>query len=269
MKIGVMQGRLSVPVDGAYQEFPRGWEKEFQLIKECGFECVEWLVTTNSAVDNPLFKETDRVAKHPVSSVCLDVLINEKITDQNFLNKHLVATCEVIMKTRCLRNLTIPLLEESDMSDDVKRKLFCSLLKPIGRRFPEINFSFEAELHHKKLEEIVRLSNNFYVTYDTGNTTSCGFDHEEVIGFFGKRIINVHIKDRTYEGVTVEPLTGDTNFNLIFKKLAFIKYQGPFILQTARGDSGNEYQTVKKHQNIFKDLYEKHFLAINGGRSVW
>jgi len=64
-------------------------------------------------------------------------------------------------------------------------------------------------------------------------------------------------------------MTSHVATKCLFKKLAFIKYQGPFILQTARGDSGNEYQTVKKHQNIFKDLYEKHFLAINGGRSVW
>jgi hexulose-6-phosphate isomerase len=255
MKIGVMQGRLSVPVDGAYQEFPRGWEKEFQLIKECGFECVEWLVTTNSAVDNPLFKETDRVAKHPVSSVCLDVLINEKITDPRFLNKYLVSTCEVIIKTPYIRNLTIPLLEKSDMGDDATRQLFCSLIQPIGKRFPEINFSFEAELPHKKLEEIVRLSSNFYVTYDTGNITSCGFDHTEYINFFSTRINNVHLKDRTFDAETVPPLKGDTDFKTIFNELKMNHYKGPFILQAARQKSGNEKQTILEYKRTFEQLY--------------
>jgi sugar phosphate isomerase/epimerase len=67
------------------------------------------------------------------------------------------------------------------------------------------------------------------------------------------------LKDRTYERQTVAPLTGDTNFDLIFKKLKEINYSGQFILQTARAESGREYTTIKEHIQIFKDLHEKYF----------
>ena len=57
----------------------------------------------------------------------------------------------------------------------------------------------------------------------------------------------------------MKPLTGDTNFDLIFKELAKINYDGFFILQTAREISGEEYNTIKKHKKIFEDIYEKYF----------
>ena len=69
----------------------------------------------------------------------------------------------------------------------------------------------------------------------------------------------MHIKDRTYDRQTVEPMQGDTDFELIFEKLASINYSGNFILQTARSTEGDEVNTINRHKLIFEELYEKHF----------
>ena len=117
-----------------------------------------------------------------------------------------------------------------------------------------MNFSFEAELEAEKLLQIVNLRDNFFVTYDTGNITSCGFDHETYINLVKHKIDNVHLKDRTFDAKTVEPLTGDTNFKLIFKTLTDIGYNGLYTLQTMRGEYGNEINVISRHKEIFEEL---------------
>jgi hypothetical protein len=257
MKIGLMQGRLLQPAHNHIQEFPENWQTEFSILKECGLIGVEWLITKGCALNNPMYETPMVAAKYPIISICVDTLVDERIVDENYLNTHLFTLCETIMDSTLIRNITIPLLEESSMSDDKKRKQFCSLVKPIGEKFPEIKFSFEAELGMKELQEIISLCDNFYVTYDTGNITSYGLDHTEYIKFFANKINNVHLKDRTFDAKTVEPLKGDTNFKTIFKTLKEIKYDGPHIIQTARATTGKEKETILKHKKIFEDLYEK------------
>ena len=50
---------------------------------------------------------------------------------------------------------------------------------------------------------------------------------------YGKRIFNVHIKDRVFNGTTVRLGCGDTCFQEIFDNLKSVGYSGNFILQTA------------------------------------
>tara|TARA_R110000824_G_scaffold67377_5_gene174495 strand:+ start:21511 stop:22287 length:777 start_codon:yes stop_codon:yes gene_type:complete len=258
MKLGIIQGRLSEPVGGHIQEFPKDWKKEFVSLESLGLSHVEWLVTKNSWLNNPIMESPKYVEKFPISFVCLDILVDDRISEPDFLNEKLESVCEKICDTS-LTNLTIPLLEGSSMEDDTKRAKFCKLIKEFGDRFPMINFSFEAELQKEQLLEIVSLCDNFFVTYDTGNITSYGINHSEYIDFFKHKINNVHLKDRTVNAITVTPLTGDTNFDLIFNSLNKIDYNGAMTMQTARSTTGKEIETINKHKDVFMRLYEKHF----------
>ena len=254
MKIGVMQGRLSSPVDNHIQEFPLDWRQEFDAVKAMGLFGIEWIVTQKCFEDNPVFISPKILEMYPVTSVCLDVLVDTRITNEKFVNYVFDTACRL-----GLSRLTVPLLDDSDLSDDEKRKIFCDIIKPIGEKFPHVNFSFEAELEMHKLKEIISLCDNFNVTYDTGNATSCRFNHDEYIKYFSDKINNVHIKDRTFDATTVAPLTGDTDFDTIFRALSTIDYRGAFVLQTARGDMGKEFQTIKKHKQLFEELHAKYF----------
>ena len=137
-----------------------------------------------------------------------------------------------------------------------RRDSFCKNINYLSKIFHDCIFSFEAELGISELDEILSGSDNFCVTYDTGNTTSYGLDHKSYIKHYKSKINNVHLKDRTIDAMTVDPFTGDTDFALIFKCLKDIKYDGTFVIQTARGKTGDEVQTITKHAKLFKDLYD-------------
>lgn len=54
-KLGVMQGRLLPKFQGRYQAHPKGfWQKEFEIAKEIGLDCIEFILDFNDAEDNPL-----------------------------------------------------------------------------------------------------------------------------------------------------------------------------------------------------------------------
>tara|TARA_R110000822_G_scaffold55485_2_gene141058 strand:- start:60 stop:836 length:777 start_codon:yes stop_codon:yes gene_type:complete len=258
MKIGVLQGRLTPPSRGHYQEFPDEWLSEFEAAESMGLCGVEWLITKDYNFNNPIYNQFEEIKKLPVLSICVDTLVDTRITNKDFLSFNLINLCKTIEGSP-VSVLTIPILDDSDLNDDAARALFCEAIVPIGKTFPSVKFAFEAEMYPEKLNDIIHLCDNFYVTYDTGNITSCGVSHNEFITFFGDKIINVHLKDRTYDRKTVSPTMGDTDFDFIFRKLSEIGYSGPFILQTARASNGKEFNTIKKHKELFEEIHEKYF----------
>ena len=248
MKIGIIQGRLSPPIEG-FQECPENWKREFELLEKLGLSHVDWIVTKSSFNRNPVFFED--LNDYSINAICADNLVDECIFDD--LENGLMPICNAAIKNN-IKNITIPLLEDSSVQDDKNRKAFIKLMLPIADLYGDLNFSFEAELEAGKLLEIVNLRDNFFVTYDTGNITSCGLDHEKYINLVKHKIDNVHLKDRTFEAKTGEPLTGDTNFKLIFKTLSNIGYNGVYTLQTMRGRFGNEVNVISKQKEIFEEL---------------
>ena len=258
MKIGILQGRLSPPVGGHIQEFPKDWFEEFQLVKEYDLNHVEWIVTKKSFDTNPIFNKMFlSVFSHlPIHSICADNIVNKKFANIGFLEKNLIPICEAAIQND-ISNITIPLLEESSIENDKRRARFCNNIVKITSKYPNINFSFEAELEPEKLLELIDLSENHVVTYDTGNITSCKIDHEKYINMLHKKINNVHLKDRTYDARTVSPTNGDTDFHLIFKTLKTVGYNGVYTLQTARDKTGEELRTILYHINLFKGMYDE------------
>jgi hexulose-6-phosphate isomerase len=253
MKMGVIQGRLSPPIEG-FQECPVDWQKEFALLSELNLNHIEWIVTKKSFSANPIF--TDDVSEYPISSICADNLVDAQITNKEYLHNNLIPLCEAAVYNN-IANITIPLLEDSSMSDNKRRQAFCSLIIEIIDQYEALNFLFEAELGVPQLQEILSLSDRCCVTYDTGNITSCGFEHIAYLEQIFDRIKNVHLKDRTYDAQTVYPLMGDTNFKQIFHFLRKSGYNGLYTLQTARGKFGDETKTIKEHKRIMEDLYNE------------
>jgi len=248
MNIGIIQGRLSPPNEG-FQECPDDWEREFRLLEKLGLSHVDWVVTKDSFKNNPIFFED--LSDYSINSICADNLVDQCIFGE--LASNLVPICGAAIRNN-IKNITIPLLEDSSVQDEKDREIFIKLMLPIADLYKNLNFSFEAELEAEKLLEIVSLRDNFFVTYDTGNITSCGFDHQKYINLVKYKIDNVHLKDRTFDAKTVEPLTGDTNFELIFKILQGIGYNGVYTLQTMRGESGNEVSVISRHKKLFEEI---------------
>jgi hypothetical protein len=252
MKLGLIQGRLLRPEDGWIQEFPTCWVEEFIKAKTLGFGHIEWIVTERSFETNPIF--TEDCKDYNISSICADNLVNKRFIDRDFLFHNLDPICRAAIKNR-IPFVTIPLLEDSSISDENIRNQFIALILEYSDKYPGLNFSFEAETSAENVLRLVSLRDNFFITYDTGNITSEGIDHKDYIEKTFHKINNVHLKDRTYSAETVPPLSGDTDFDLIFNTLSSMGYDELYTIQTARGKTGSEIRTMKQHKNIFERLY--------------
>ena len=117
-----------------------------------------------------------------------------------------------------------------------------------------ITISLEADLAPKDLLDLVeRFADPFLkITYDSGNSSSLGYDSYEEISAYGNHLANVHIKDRVFGGTTVPLGTGDTNFEKLFRGLKEQGYQGSFTLQAARQEEGKETETILSYVEFLK-----------------
>jgi hexulose-6-phosphate isomerase len=86
--------------------------------------------------------------------------------------------------------------------------------------------------------------------YDSGNSASLGYKPREEFAAYGKRVGSVHIKDRLLGGSTVAPGTGDTDFPALAESLKTVRYSGDFILQVARGVSGDEVNWIRQNREF-------------------
>ena len=56
--IGVMQGRLSPPVNNQIQAFPKDeWRNEFPICKKLGLGVIEWIFEYKTMKDNPFYTD--------------------------------------------------------------------------------------------------------------------------------------------------------------------------------------------------------------------
>ena len=254
MKLGILQGRLSPP-NGGFQEFPNNWRNEFVHMETLGLNHIDWLVTKKCDENtNPLFSQD--LSSLKIGSICTDNLIDTRIANSTFLFSELHKICDSAIKNN-ISTITIPLLELSDLSDDDTRSRFIDNINEFALNwFPSLIFSFEIESHQNVITPIIYSNDNFRLTYDTGNMTSLGINHEYYITKYKDKIDTVHIKDRLFDGTTVSPGTGKTDFKSIFNCLRFINDKDiNYTIQTDRENDGDEVNTISKHKKIIEKLY--------------
>jgi hexulose-6-phosphate isomerase len=62
--------------------------------------------------------------------------------------------------------------------------------------------------------------------------------------------MNVHVKDRKYNGTTLPLGEGDADFETIFKLLDNFDYRGNYILQTARSQNNDHLGALIKYRDM-------------------
>lgn len=264
-----MQGRLTPTKGRGVQFFPfDNWEKEFKDAKDTTVDEIEFIFDLYKFRENPLWtkKGRSKIIKlinqtHvEVNNICADYFmrrpfyrVSKKVYDSNLLTlKKLIKSANAVGANF----IGIPLLDNSSLKDKKEELLFLKAIDKILNLLEKYNIrvGLEADLPPKKL---LRLINSIKhplvgINYDTGNSSSLGYDPAIELGTYGQHIINVHIKDRVYKGSTVMLGKGDANFGVFFKALDNINYNGPFILQAARGEDGMEKETIKSHIEFIK-----------------
>jgi L-ribulose-5-phosphate 3-epimerase len=272
-KIGIMSGRLSEKIDDRIQIFPiNSWKEEFEKASKLGFDLIEWIfdiVPNNPIMNKNKIKEIELLTKEfgvGINSVCADYFMEKKLFNVSELEieKNLEILNELIHNCYFLgiKILEIPFVDISSLKTEEDKK---GILKNLSKILPiaeknHVKLTLETDLDPKSFRDLINLFDhpNIKANYDTGNSTSLGYDVREELKIFGSLIENIHIKDRKLHGGTVPLGTGDTNFKLFFSELKKIDYQGDFIIQGAREEPKiTSEETCIKYINFVKKYIDK------------
>jgi len=249
-KIGVMQGRLSNPVNNEIQAFPmKEWKEEFTKAEEIGYDLIEWIF---DSLENPIMSDKGVLeirknignSKINIHSVCADYFMKNLLFDlpKNELKKNFEVLVKLIHQCSKLgiKMIELPFVDSSSLLKTNKVNEIFDNLKPIISLLEKkkIIITLETDLPPDQFYDLLNKFNSPYIkaNYDIGNSISNGFDPELEISILKDHIFNIHIKDRIFHGNTVTLGKGDVDFDVFFTSLAKINYEKDLIIQGARED---------------------------------
>ncbi len=264
-RIGIMQGRLVPSPDNRIQCFPRAnWEKEFELAAKAHLDCMEWIYDLSGVDVNPIatdagvdtMRSLSRMHGVQVLSLCADYFMEKPLVraSKSEVDDRL-ATMEWLME-RCqllnMNRLVLPFVDASRIYTDAELDGVCEI---VGRALESsekhgIEIHLETSLAPDRFADLLaRLPHPMLkVNYDSGNSSSLGYKPRDEFMAYGARVGSVHIKDRIRGGSTVPLGTGDADFQALSDSLKKNGYSGDFILQVARGKSGEEVDWAKQNR---------------------
>jgi hexulose-6-phosphate isomerase len=265
--IGIMQGRLVPPTENRIQCFPRErWTDEFELAAQAGLDCIEWIYDLYGADVNPLATDSgleklrDLSLQHKVKilSICADYFMDKPLVraSQAELEDRLHTFHWLLERGRLIgiNRMVIPFVDASSIDTQAEFDgvvmLLKRLLEPAGNTGIEIHL--ETSLTPARFAELLnRLTDPLLkVNYDSGNSSSLGYAPREEFAAYGERVGSVHIKDRLLGASTVPLGTGDADFPALIEGLKKVAYKGDFILQVARGASGDEVAWARQNREF-------------------
>lgn len=277
---GIMQGRLTPPKGRGIQFFPfENWKNEFYQAKELGLNEIEFIFDYERYVENPLWSQQGRDNLRKlmeetgvkVRSICFDYFMRRafykteagKKQELKEENKNVLLQVVEAMQELGIGLIEIPLVDDSSLSNHEDKTEFKEFILEIAAKAGTgIRFGLETDLCPKEFDAFLTDigSSTIGANYDSGNSSGLGYDMYEEITALGSRIFNIHVKDRVFQGTTVELGTGSADFDGMFQGLKEIGYHGSFILQAARGEEGEEAETIQKQVNFVKG-YVARYLA--------
>lgn len=254
-KIGVMQGRLLPKYKNQYQSHPVDyWDKEFDVAARIGLDLIEFIVDLEGIEENPLMTAggvacVEEVAARTgvqVASICADCFMAAPLhsTDSMIAQKSLGYLRKLISHAHRLRisDIVIPCVDQSSLRTVEDKDRFVAALESVldDAEHNVVNLSLETDLDPQSFARLLERfqSPRVTVNYDTGNSASLGYDPREELLVYGKKISDIHIKDRVKGGGSVILGTGNTDFEVFFDALQPLDYRGFFILQAYRDDEG-------------------------------
>lgn len=277
-QIGIMQGRLTCPKGRGIQFFPfDNWENEFFVAQKIGLEEIEFIFDYDKYTQNPLWtkegiekiKELKKKTGVQVNAVCFDYFMRRPFYKADFEEQLLIKkeNTEILEKVLlAMRELgigliEIPLVDDSSLKNRLEKEAFQKwLLGIVDKADTSIRFGLETDLNPGDFLEYIKGFHNARIgaNYDSGNSSGIGYDLYEEVTTLREHIFNIHIKDRVYQGTTVQLGTGSADFGRLFKGLSEIGYSHHFILQAARGDEGKEEDNISGQMKFVRKYIEKY-----------
>jgi len=268
--IGFIQGRLSPISNNKIQQFPHlTWKDEFLIASKNEFKLIEWTIDTVTFTDNPLINPkswTEIIAlskKHDmmIPSVTCDYFMENPVwkSDSSLLREGIISIIKGMANIGS-KILVIPLVDNSSLKNlsqiEAVKNFFSKLIPELDRA--KVVIAFESDLTPKEFLEFISIFEEKYfgINYDIGNSASLGFNPSEEFKAYGSRIINVHIKDRKFGGVSIPLGEGDADFSKVFHFLHEIDYKGNLMLQTARSAEGKHEEVLIKYKKLVENWWK-------------
>jgi L-ribulose-5-phosphate 3-epimerase len=265
--IGIMQGRLVPPTDNRIQCFPRkNWADEFEQGAKAGIDCIEWIYDYYGADVNPIasdagiaqMKELTQKTSVQVLSICADYFMERPLlratpgehAERLAMIDWLLGRGHLLGVNR----MVVPFVDASRMDTDAEVEGVIETLQrilPMAER-TGIEIHLETSLPPARFASLLGCLPHplLKANYDSGNSSSLGYKPRDEFAAYGKRVGSVHIKDRILGGSTVAPGTGDADFPALAESLKKVGYSGDFILQVARGVSGDEVNWIRQNREF-------------------
>jgi len=272
-RIGFMQGRLSPLVNDSIQAFPwNHWREEFALASNLGIGLMEWTLDQERLFENPLLttsgqKKIGDLCKHnniSIPSITGDCFMQAPFwkcsgADRQALQgdfRAIVEACAIVG----IVFVVVPLVDNGCLENREQEDILIEYLHSQEDFIVNkgVKIIFESDFDPENLARfIARLDpHTFGINYDIGNSVALGFSPAKEFEAYGKRIMNVHIKDRPFGGTTVSLGTGDADFETVFSLLADLNYKGNYILQTARATDNNHAEILSQYYKMSKNWVE-------------
>jgi hexulose-6-phosphate isomerase len=265
--IGIMQGRLVPPVDHTIYHFPRGiWDQEFARAAQTKMDCIEWIYDLFGADVTPIatdagieqIKALSKQYNVQVLSLCANCFMEKplvrasqpQLEERLDMMSWLLKRCQMVGIGR----IVLPFLDASRIETDQEFDDVVAVLERVLQLADEtgIEIHLESSLIPPRLAALLEKlpSPMLKVNYDSGNSTSLGYDFRAEFSAYGSRIGGVHIKDRILGNGTVPLGNGNADFAMLSGLLKKINYQGDFILEAARGVNGDEVAWAAKNREF-------------------
>lgn len=281
ISVGMMQGRLTPSKGRGIQFFPFGeWEREFEIGSRIGLNEIEWIFDYDRFDENPIWtiegvkkiKEMMNETGILVRSVCFDYFMRRPfykytgLDEKKIKKENLEYTKKLISQMQEINAslLEIPIIDGSSLKSANEEEKVIEFLHMV-LDFSQQNNIFvgcETDLPIDKFCLFLEKINNerIFANYDSGNSSGLGYDHRVEILSLAERIANVHIKDRIFQGGTVQLGTGSANFEKVFSALKDVGYNKSIVLQAARGRDGSETDNIKKQLAFVQEYCRKYEL---------
>ena len=273
-RIGIMEGRLVPPTENRIQCFPRqNWAEEFELAGQAGLDCIEWIYDLYGADVNPIatddgierVKSLSRQHHVQLLSICADYFMDKPLVRASVSElEERLATLEWLLgrgQLLGINRMVIPFVDASRIDTAAEFEGVCETLKrllPVAEK-TGIELHLETSLPPARFAELLsRLPHPLLkANYDSGNSSSLGYKPREEFSTYGARVGSVHIKDRILGGSTVPLGSGDADLEALAECLKTTGYVGDFILQVARGATGDEVNWARQN----REFVLKNFVA--------
>ena len=267
IKYSFVMGRFSKKIGDNYQYFPiDNWQSEILHAKKYNFDGAEWIISDYS---NPIFNEIyfndilKRFKKEKliINSIYLDLIMNDPLHKISIKNlKWIINKLKNIQKKTTINRITFPIEEKCRFHFEHEKKITITRLKYILKNLDKKSkISIETDISTKNLDSLLNIKylKNLGLLLDIGNIRANGYNIEEYLKKFAKKIHGIHVKYRDKFFGKSKVLPNQFNeLQVIKNNLKKLLKLNDFTFQTFRSNNNflNDMEkSIKSFNKVFKN----------------